>query len=343
MGAGLESLDSLIEPAVVAAALVLGLLAAARRARGREASRRRRLRLALLVGSCALSYCALEALVIFGLDLSDAHTTSLLSQRWFRRHAGAPNRLGFRDREHPPGDVPVAVLGDSFVWGFGLAAREVRVSERLEAHLRAGGTSPDRARVANWSVPGWGTRDELQALDEVLERQRPAVLVHVYVWNDAPGRPRPPVYPTPPPGLRFAVERSFAADLLWHRSLGLWSSSVREFGASVPARYEDPELMVEHARDLDALRARAARVGARYLAVGWPFHTAEFEAEYAAGRRWVRDYMASRGAEYLDLGPAFAGIRPRSLWAGPFDHHPDARAHDLAAQAIARRLLEAGD
>jgi hypothetical protein len=41
------------------------------------------------------------------------------------------------------------------------------------------------------------------------------------------------------------------------------------------------------------------------------------------------------GAPVLDLTAALAREPDHALWVHPADHHPDARAHELAAEAIA--------
>jgi hypothetical protein len=46
------------------------------------------------------------------------------------------------------------------------------------------------------------------------------------------------------------------------------------------------------------------------------------------------------GLDVLDLAPVFAGQKTEDLWVHPIDHHPNGRAHRMAAEAIVRWLRE---
>jgi hypothetical protein len=46
------------------------------------------------------------------------------------------------------------------------------------------------------------------------------------------------------------------------------------------------------------------------------------------------------GIPVLDLAPAFAGMDTESLRVHPTDHHPNGKAHAIAARAIADWVME---
>ncbi len=50
--------------------------------------------------------------------------------------------------------------------------------------------------------------------------------------------------------------------------------------------------------------------------------------------RMVEQFAIEAGLPVLDLAPSFAGHDPSDLWVHPCDHHPNSRAHTIAAQAI---------
>jgi hypothetical protein len=54
----------------------------------------------------------------------------------------------------------------------------------------------------------------------------------------------------------------------------------------------------------------------------------------------------AEGIDVLDLTPAYASATGdgdwRQWWATPYDRHPNAQAHLLAARSIARHLVERG-
>lgn len=54
----------------------------------------------------------------------------------------------------------------------------------------------------------------------------------------------------------------------------------------------------------------------------------------ASIHRQVKEYATEAGLPVLDLAPAFAGQNPSELWVHPCDHHPNSRAHKIAAEAI---------
>lgn len=60
------------------------------------------------------------------------------------------------------------------------------------------------------------------------------------------------------------------------------------------------------------------------------------EAEYplAPIHQKVKQLATELDIPVLDLAPAFAGHDPRELWVHPCDHHPNSRAHAIAANAI---------
>jgi lysophospholipase L1-like esterase len=297
----------------------------------------------------SLSYLVVESVFVFGIDRSHAFDDTLIARRWLRRHVGPTNVLGFRDREPVLGRAPVAVLGDSFVWGYGIADRGDRVTERLEACLAAKGVA---TRVSNWAYPGLDTRDEISLLERTIRQVgAPHVLVHVYVWNDIHGEDRPDLPrrgPTdtrperarlvrpPPPWLAFAVDGSYSINFFWHSGLMTFDPAVRRTWQDSIERYRNPRLLAEHEKDLDELRRVATKAGATYLAVGWPFH---YEGpDWDEAYDWIAASMKKRKVPYLDLRKTFAGVPPADLRVWAFDPHPNPRACALAAAAIAERV-----
>ncbi|MGH7483827.1 MAG: SGNH/GDSL hydrolase family protein [Longimicrobiales bacterium] len=96
------------------------------------------------------------------------------------------NADGQRDDErHAPGSTPdvyrIALLGDSFVFGYGVADSAV-VSEVLERRLnsRAG----TRFEILNFGVPGFGQAEELLQYRHEIRDYRPDAVVLFYYNND---------------------------------------------------------------------------------------------------------------------------------------------------------------
>jgi hypothetical protein len=83
------------------------------------------------------------------------------------------NSEGFRDREWRRNENPrIAVIGDSFVWGYDVEASE-RFTDRLQAK------HPEWA-VYNLGVSGYGTDQELLLLQQWFDECRPALVLLVF-------------------------------------------------------------------------------------------------------------------------------------------------------------------
>ncbi|HIE97894.1 MAG TPA: hypothetical protein EYG03_09265 [Planctomycetes bacterium] len=93
------------------------------------------------------------------------------------------NSKGLRDREYeydkPDGVRRILVLGDSYVWGYGVADDEV-FTEVLETRLAG-----DRWQVINSGVSGWGTDQELLFLTHEGFKYSPdVVILAFFFFND---------------------------------------------------------------------------------------------------------------------------------------------------------------
>lgn len=107
------------------------------------------------------------------------------------------NALGFRDVDHifesPFDGKTIVVLGDSFVFGYGVNVED-RFDTRLESRFD-GNNAP--VRIVNTGVPGWGTANETRFAIEHLELFQPDCVVLVFCGND-PGNDRGVDLPTLP-------------------------------------------------------------------------------------------------------------------------------------------------
>ncbi len=109
------------------------------------------------------------------------------------------NSQGLRDMEYsiekPADSFRVAVLGDSFTWGFGVENEEI-YTEVLERELG------DGFEVINFGISGFGRGQQLLLLEsEVLEYEPDAVVVLAYPGNDLYDNiaddPQYEIYPRP--------------------------------------------------------------------------------------------------------------------------------------------------
>ncbi|HTZ10892.1 MAG TPA: SGNH/GDSL hydrolase family protein, partial [Candidatus Margulisiibacteriota bacterium] len=107
------------------------------------------------------------------LNILDPSSTILAARRYKRiareinlrnREFSNKNRFGFNDREREvnkkSGSYRIAVVGDSYVWGVGLAYDDIW-SHKLENRLVK---YSDKLEVLSWGRPGWSTRNEFDFL-----------------------------------------------------------------------------------------------------------------------------------------------------------------------------------
>jgi len=111
------------------------------------------------------------------------------------------NAAGFRDAPHAeakaPGAYRIAVLGDSFVFGSGVA-QDAILTRRLAAHLGPG------FEVVNLGVPGYGTDQELLTLRRWGRKLAPDLVLVGFFWNDLMENVSDRIYGLPKP--RFTLE-----------------------------------------------------------------------------------------------------------------------------------------
>lgn len=244
------------------------------------------------------------------------------------------NSAGLRGPEPDAFRPKLLFVGDSFAFGEGVAYEDTFVA-RVEKLLAPHGTPPLQAIDAG--VPGYGTAEEAARLPDFLRDWSPKAVVLVYVPND----------PIP---LDHALKLE-SGDLLvgapeagGFRLLRLIAGAWRS--ASADREVEDWYFSYyfgarasywAKARDsIDGMRRRCADAGATFGVVVFPI------LHRLAARPFGRIHTVVVGAcremdvPVLDLTDTLAGTRERDLWVHPTDHHPNARAHALAARAIGR-------
>jgi hypothetical protein len=263
-----------------------------------------------------------------------------------RRGGGPPvvnNQLGFRDRDIPPKSAEryrIAVVGDSFSWGQGIAAAE-RFSDLV------GGFLGPNYEVFNFGQPG--TPDHLVQLAQVLPTSPDFILLQLYINDfETPEMQRPRPYPLLPPALHRDAEQ---ASLFYDQLNSQWAVLQSQLG--LVDSYQ--QYLARNLRDPGAPNARQSIEAlrafiARSRAAGVPCGIVLFPAADAMGpdgsnypfgylHDRVRNLCIDESMTCLDLLPAFSRIRdPRSMWVSQFDAHPNAMANRRAAYEILQQF-----
>jgi len=278
------------------------------------------------------------------------------------------NSLGLRGPEIDPdgkrGTLRLLGLGDSFTFGVGVAESNTFLRQ-LESQWNCSDDRRGPLEVLNAGTQGYNTRDEVRYLEHRWLVLKPdAVLITFYLndayrdeaavafWNNGEGLG---VFERPTGLAKF----SRLADWVQHQ----WR--VRQLERRMQEHYAQayfrrPDEFFESdpaAVRFDWYDCRAAFEHAAALAHthGFTLGVAIFpelidlgdDYPFEAIHRFVAGECREIGLPVLDLLPAFRGRHDRKLWVHPTDHHPNRRAHRIAAEAmlpfVRERLLVAGE
>jgi lysophospholipase L1-like esterase len=260
------------------------------------------------------------------------------------------NAAGMRDdREYavpkPPGVRRVVVLGDSFTFA-GKVTLEETFPKRLEPRLGQA-SHGRRYEVLNLAVPGYNTRQEALLLEERGLAFEPDLVVVAFVLNDAlPAAQLVPLDARVPLGLRRFLKRFALVPFV--------AAGVKRVPAILAGRrFKGSSEVVDLApgssgwrgvqESLLAIQRLAAQRGAGLLLAIWPMLESLADDPFAAQHALVTGFCRQHGIAVLDLLPELRGRgRAEDFWVAPDDHHPNALAQGVAADAIFEALRRGG-
>jgi hypothetical protein len=306
--------------------------------------------LAILASLLGVLFLAGEGYFHFLFDHPDGAMVLLSSRRWQERHV-RQNQLGYRG-PLPPSGAPldparprIAILGDSYVVGQGIDDERDLVSAQVERLLRERGIT---ASVYNVAGPGWDTRQEILNLDRLKSWGATFdAVVLVYVLNDHMSvnwLPRDYVAAVdradnPPALIAPLLDRSFFASFLYHLSTTYRDPTLSRYDEMELVMYRRPDIREDHFRTLASLVTRVRSSGASLLVVTFPTaYPAWQEYRLAEVHPLLDSFWREMGVPHVDLLADLSALDPRDLVVWRFDTHPNARAHRVAAEAIAGRL-----
>jgi lysophospholipase L1-like esterase len=231
---------------------------------------------------------------------------------------------GFRDldrsRERPPDVFRIAVLGDSFTFGFGVHFEDVltrQLEKLLEREARAERANGPRFEVLNFGMPAYSTHEERVLYERIVREYRPDLVLLVMCWND---------------------DLSFAEELRLRREQVASSLGVR-LARLLPFSPWDFRPTGDFARSADEIE-RLARLcredGARFAVV--LFHVDPGNDGWRRLLEAVPPRLERLGTPLLDLGETFSESRDSDWLVHEVDRHPNESAHRVAAERIAAFL-----
>ena len=254
--------------------------------------------------------------------------------------AGTTNQRGMldvpREPENPAGALRVACLGDSVGGDCSLPADNACAA--LERVLRAArGGRP--TEVLNFSVPGYNTLQQARALELKAAAFAPDVVVVLYVVND----------PYPDLAISHHLPGKLKFQHLLYNGLRvaawrLLGPTIDPLGGQLTRLYENPRawdgVVVA---GFDRIRAAAATRDLPVAVAVFPLFIEHPLPEYLAIYPKVVKEAERHGFIGLNLAQEAFHDQPLAALVKPSRDliHPNAHAHQLAAEAIARALLAA--
>lgn len=261
----------------------------------------------------------------------------------YKGHRVSFNSDGYRGPELParvPGVLRVALVGDSFTFGTGIALADT-LGVHLERVLARRGVA---AQVLNLGVPGYCALEVAEVVEQRALALDPDVVLYVFFANDAePPRRWDAI---PPDAVidsmhGFLLRSALAQWLVIQTRRAALAVGVRLGGPTA----EDALEMYERGggervrealkRMRDACAARDVRLA---MAV-YPFLTRVDDNPLRMVDERALALASALAIESVDLLAAFRGERDLSgYWAGVFDMHPDGRANARVAAHLAQEL-----
>jgi hypothetical protein len=289
----------------------------------------------------------------------------------------AINQQGVRDEEpigpKPPGEKRIVVLGDSLVFSVQVDAADT-FCEKLERQLNARG-GPDKWRVINAGVQGYGPVDDWFFFDRIAAAFQPdIVIIAAFVGNDAieaadggpsieAGRPLKTAEPTARQ-IRRIVRSSVVLQLARVR----YDQLRARFATGTPERplasyLTDPPPIVQRGLEVSRMAFgriadRARGIGAKTAIVLVParFQTDDTDyghlkaaVEQAGGvldrnssSRRFHDALLPLGLPILDLQPILFAQPDRQGLFFQRTVHLTPRGHDVVSAALLDFLQSSG-
>jgi lysophospholipase L1-like esterase len=245
----------------------------------------------------------------------------------------------------PASTVRVLLLGDSIGAGLALSYEE-RFATRLEGML--GESLGCTVEVLNFSVNGYKTIQEAQLLETVAAQFDTNLILVAYCMNDVANSFTPTVWfldPSPP---RLYLWEEISARLGVGRAAR--TSYVPVFGPHYgPYRYwhelyaAESEGWQSVLEGLDRIALVASGRNIPVLLTVFPFFLPDdwYQGGVEPLHRQVIEAAGDRRFEALDLLPVYAEHDVEDVRDDPEDlFHPNARGHEIAAEAIHSRLVE---
>jgi hypothetical protein len=278
------------------------------------------------------------------LVFSNGYATGSIHAEWVYRYWNPLNELQFRDydiyRDIQPAQERVMVLGDSFAAGIGVNDIDDTFPQLLGDKLG------ENYAIYNVSHAGWNTNQQIEGI--INYPFEPDILVYSYFLNDASyvspmlNNDFFELFP-PPEGLLFdLVGRFHLADFLyWNVYTQYLRAGNFGYGNLVMDVYRDDLMWARHQGDIKAIVDWTRNeADADVVVLLWPVLTQVEDSREITSQ--VADYFAELNVPVIDMGDYVADAPVIQRIANPFDMHPSAWSHQIAAEALYQALQDNG-
>lgn len=311
-------------------------------------------RLALAGGALILGLLGAEfGLRAAGLGIGETSTNSAAYREYAHRfHAlvrEQRDRRGYREtrleRPAPEGVSRILVVGDSFVFGFGVEASVDTFPAVLERELAALSGSP-RCEVLNAGRMGADSAEQVAILQELLPGVAPDLVLIGYYVNDGESTAEKNAFFGSRRLLPVISDNLVRVSRLWRLCEGAITRRLENAGWRrtyidhlLAQTAPGSQAWEEHRADLQRLLELAGR-GAVFVI--FPLIADYDDYPLEALHERVAAVAEEAGVPVLDLREALRGLRPDEIQAAPFDPHLNERGLAVTAAATARFLADRG-
>jgi hypothetical protein len=256
------------------------------------------------------------------------------------------NNYGFRDKDFAlklGKAYRIAILGDSFCWGSGVRRKD-RFSDTLEHQLNNIKFLGLNFEVFNFCLPGFNTQNEASLNEYVIDKFSPDFLIVSFFLNDINLPPKLFVFPK-----GILQENKKPAWINKSKLLNLVVTLLdkikveKEFIKHTQNVYHSSHPAYQTMDDeLDRIAVLSQKHNRNKLMVifPWLFKLNDNEYPFKKAHTLVARSASTKGFQVVDLFDHYKGMKKEQLWVHDIDHHPNAFAHNIAAEVMVEKVRE---
>jgi|GEM_PF-2829473 len=296
---------------------------------------------------------AAELYFRYQFDQTDNVFQIQTTKRWADRHV-ILNGFGYRDeqfsQEKDPKETRIAVLGDSFTWGYGINNQADRYSDILQEKLSARCGEPNRIKAYTMALPGRNTRDHLEALRNMSHFNFDSVILGYYMDDTSSAQSvrhfqhcyhkvfdyrRNPI-------LKPVLDNSFFLQYLWVRLYNRFLNPEYAktcWDTNYASLYQDPEVWSRHLLELQQLINYTKDKRLDLAVVIFPFMNL-IGPDYPAAKPAERltSFFEQQNIPVVNLAPLLSNYTPRQVMVSPRDFHANEFVHGLATEKLMEKI-----